>query len=116
MVSMVRMPMTGTSKRMSCFGLATLTTVRRRASVEAGLGVVHFERAHQLSGALDGGVGAFHGLDGHAGLGGHYHGLADVEAGDGAGHARPYSMSLRSSSDGARAVSTPSWARSGSRN
>ena len=81
MASMVATPMTGTSKRMSWFGLATLTTVSERLSVDAG----SFEAAHQRAGALDGGVGAFHGFDGDAGLGGDDDGLAEIVGGDGAG-------------------------------
>ena len=47
-------------------------------AAEGGGGLV--EAAHQRAGALDGGVGAFHGFDGDAGLGGDDDGLAEVEA------------------------------------
>src|ERR1700723_973674 len=82
---MVRMPMTGTSKRMSCLAWELLTPVRRL------LRRVLMERLHQRAGALDGGVSALHGLDGHAGLAGNHHRLADVIAGDGACHFAPVS-------------------------
>ena len=61
-------PTTGTSKRMSWFGLATLTIAR------AG--------ARQPPGPRDHLVGALHGLDGDDGGALHDDGLADVEAGD----------------------------------
>ena len=49
--------------------------------MEAGV----VEAAHEGAGAFDGGVGAFHGLDGDAGLGGDDDGLAEVEGGEAAG-------------------------------
>ena len=49
------------------------------------LSLVGFEGAEELAGAGDGGVGAFHGFDGDAGLGGDDDGLAEVVGGDGAG-------------------------------
>ena len=77
--------MTGTSKRMSWLGLATLTTVRERRRVVAegcdvSLGVIE-----EFAGAEDGGVGALHGFDGDAGLGGDDDGLAEIEGGNAAG-------------------------------
>ena len=47
--------------------------------------IVGVERAHEVAGAEDGGVGALHGLDGDAGPGGDDDGLAEVEGGDAAG-------------------------------
>ena len=48
--------------------------------------VVGVEGAEESAGAGDGGVGALHGFDGDAGLGGDDYGLAEVVGGDGAGH------------------------------
>ena len=69
----VASPTTGTSKRMSWFGLATLMM---RDAV-----------AGEVAGARDGFVGAFHGLDRDHRLMLHGDGLADIEAGNGIGHA-----------------------------
>ena len=80
MASMVARPMTGTSKRMSCAGLATLTTVRARLSVEAE----SLRRRIEGAGTLDGGVGALHGFDGDAGPRRDDDGLAEVEGGEAA--------------------------------
>ena len=49
-----------------------------------GVGQV-VEGAEEFAGAGDGGVGAFHGLNGDAGLGGDDDGLAEVVGGDGLG-------------------------------
>ena len=104
----------GTSKRMSWLGLATLTTVRRRG----GLRRVRLRSSdlHQGAGALDGGVGAFHGFNGDAGLRGDDDGLADVEGGDGAGNAQAVlDVAALVFVGGARWVRAPSSASSGSR-
>ena len=86
MARMVATPMTGTSNRMSWLGLATLTTVReRRRVVAAGSSPWGVEGAEEFPGAGDGGVGAFHGFDRDAGLGGDDDGLAEVVGGDGLG-------------------------------
>jgi len=45
---------------------------------------------HQLSGALDGGVRAFHRFHGYAGLRRHHHGLPDIECGHRPRHAKVY--------------------------
>ena len=71
---MVLMPITGTSKRISWFGLAILTTVSAAAQ---GRGLA-FQRLHDLSCAFDGRIGAFHGFDGDAGGLGDHHRLSDV--------------------------------------
>ena len=68
-----RTPTTGTSKRMSCGGLATLTT--------------RVPGAGQRAGARDRRVGAFHRLDRHHGAILDDDRLADVEAGDRVGDA-----------------------------
>ena len=68
----VASPTTGTSNRMSCFGLATLM-------IDAGAG--------QVTGAGDGLVGAFHRLDRDHRLVLHGDRLADVEAGNRVRHA-----------------------------
>ena len=68
----VARPTTGTSNRMSCFGLATFT--------------MHDARAGQLSGARNHFVGAFHRLDGHDGAVLHGNRLADIETGNRVGH------------------------------
>ena len=67
-------------------------------------------------GALDRRVGAFHRLDGHAGLRRHHHRLPDVESGHGPRHAQPVLDILALFLvRRARSVSTPSCASSGSR-
>ena len=53
-------------------------------AAEGGGGVA--EAAHEVAGAGDGGVGAFHGFDGDAGLGRDDDGLAEIVGGDGAGY------------------------------
>ena len=69
----------------------------------------------RVAGAGDGGVGAFHGFDGDAGLGGDDDGLAEIVGGDGAGDGAAVGDVFCSSSLGARVVRTPGLARSGSR-
>ena len=64
--SMVVQPTVGTSKRMSCWGLATLTTTKAAATAP-------------LAGAEDGAIGPLDGLDGEHGALSHGHALADVE-------------------------------------
>ena len=60
--------------------------MRERRRVVGRLVVGGYVRsAEELAGAGDGGVGAFHGLDGDAGLGGDDDGLAKVVGGDGLG-------------------------------
>jgi hypothetical protein len=57
-------------------------------TAEGGCGlssVGEVERAKECAGACDGGVGAFHGFDGDAGLGGDDDGLAEIVGGDGLG-------------------------------
>ena len=52
----------------------------RKSTAESG--GIAFEGTHDLAGTLDGGVGAFHGLDGHAGGLGDNDGLADIVVGE----------------------------------
>ena len=72
---MVAIPTTGTSNRMSCFGLATLT-MRTPATREMTRPADHL-------------VGPFHRLDGDDRLVLHGDRLADVERGNGIGDAIP---------------------------
>ena len=58
-----------------------------QAALKRGRVAVASDRI-RLAGALDGRVRAFHGLHGHAGLRGHHHRLANVEAGHGARHSQ----------------------------
>ena len=72
-------------------GLGDLDDGEGAAEGGAGCWVVGYfassviEGAEEGAGAGDGGVGAFHGLDGDAGLGGDDDGLAEVVGGDGLG-------------------------------
>jgi len=71
--------------------LNALSKVGRFGAVRIAIGLAvgvswGVEGAEESAGAGDGGVGAFHGLDGDAGLGGDNDGLAEVVGGDGLGY------------------------------
>ena len=101
--AMVGTPTTGTSKRMSCFGLATLTTTAPAPASWPARAMV--------------GVGALHRLDGDDGAILHDDGLADVEAGDRVGlRVAERQVGFFARVRRARASATPAGASSGDRN
>ena len=84
MVSTVRYTDDGNVKAHVLVGLGDFDHGKpARSSVEA----LVIERLHEPPGSLDRRIGAFHGFNGDAGLRGNHNGLANVEAGNGAGNA-----------------------------
>ena len=82
-------PITGTSKRISCFGFATFTPSGWR--VRASMPASHLlpQRPHHRPGPLDRRVRPLHGLHRNAGLRRHHYRLPDVEPCQRPRHAKP---------------------------
>src|SRR5579883_91097 len=113
MVSIVFKPTTGTSKRMSCFGFATFTTVRLRSSVEASPSSSS-DRIMAPARSIAASVPSIASTATHAWLATTTVWPMSYPA-TACATARPYTMSFCSCSDGARSVITPGFATSGSR-